>query len=198
MGTQKLFVYTQQSEEGRDLPKDARCGASRVSSLAETSDGYLVVSRHTQDDGQQTEGTATGSQCWHPVPRSRTMDSTDVLRVVDSALAAEGDILGDRAAALGSSRVLALLDCDEAATGGHRHELLVGLRLQCSAAEICQRAVAAGSAAATVAFVRPPGALEQQASEGPTMIGFDDFINRESLTTSLKRNMQLLRGLRAA
>merc|ERR1712194_49121 len=99
---------------------------------------------------------------------------------------------------MGSARLLALLDSDEASSDGHPHELLFGLRLQASSAEVHQGALAANSGVTTFSFVRPQNELETQAAEGLDVISLEDFLNRDGVSESLIRSLKLLRELRAA
>jgi len=163
-----------------------------VTLLAETADGLLVfTTRDPVEPGLELallettppepgqNQVAQGTQClWRPVPGCRTLHSPDLLGMLSEALAHEEALMGQPAVALGSARLLALLeDTSEAPPAGHRHELLIGIRLSVKAAEV-QR-VHEAQFKGRLTFVRLPGAAQSEASpmpQGLPVVGLEDFL----------------------
>lgn len=177
----KLVVYTHMSDEGDLLPEDSRCNICGVSVLAETSDGFLVFKRRREDHSHLPG-------LWHPEPAG-ALDG-DGLWPCLHRLFAPWLAVG------GSARILGLIAADDAPLEGRSLELVVGVRLESSSAEVAASAAKEGSGA-LLAFV---GNSDQQASEGPTrFLTCEDLIagtGADQATEAGRRALLLLRELR--
>merc|ERR1712151_397055 len=115
------------------------------------------------------------SDGWKPLVRTRTLDAADLLTCLDTTLASDSDVLGDRASALGSARVLALFERDEASAHGHRHEIVLGIRLQATAKEIHERLNRRDAEASQLTFVRSQSCADPVVADGISVVSCDDF-----------------------
>eukprot|EP00411_Alexandrium_monilatum_P016696 CAMPEP_0175235674 /NCGR_PEP_ID=MMETSP0093-20121207/27613_1 /TAXON_ID=311494 /ORGANISM="Alexandrium monilatum, Strain CCMP3105" /LENGTH=936 /DNA_ID=CAMNT_0016529603 /DNA_START=8 /DNA_END=2815 /DNA_ORIENTATION=- len=175
--TRRLLVYTELTAEGLLLPRAARCGACGLSVLVETADGLLTLSQGPE--GRLLDSAIAGC----------TVDSTNLTEVLRRVLAAEDVLVGDVPAALGSARLLAVLELaeggsspqGEAPASGHRHELIVGVRLAATAAELS--ADGRRGARPALAFVRFPALAAPeapaQAGAAPTPTSVDELLGGE-------------------
>jgi len=137
----KLLLYTHFSDEGGMLAEDARCNACCLTLVAETSDGLLVLSR--AEDGA----------AWQTWPASSVVTSSDVAGLVRAMLEEALGAAAAATAAAASARLLGVATAGSDACEGHRHELVVAVRLGPAAGELQKQK----QGAPQLRFVRPLG-----------------------------------------
>jgi len=169
----RLLDYTERSDEGRLLPKSARCPACGITVLMESADGYLIFLRQPSASGSRGgAGQVVGSAI-----ESCTLDDADLARFLSRTLHSVDKVIGNAEEALASARCLGLLESDEQPLGrplstGHLYELIFGVRLVRTAAELAKahaevRGTIEGSEEVTgnlVAFV-PSAGLKAEAGQ---------------------------------
>eukprot|EP00928_Gymnodinium_smaydae_P015589 TRINITY_DN15775_c0_g1_i1.p1 TRINITY_DN15775_c0_g1~~TRINITY_DN15775_c0_g1_i1.p1 ORF type:complete len:504 (-),score=100.18 TRINITY_DN15775_c0_g1_i1:41-1342(-) len=122
---QKLLTYTHFSDEGKLLPKGSRCNACGLLVICETSDGHLVVDPKT----------------FSP------LETSDLAAAIKSRLCALKCSEEIAASSSAAARILALLDRGDDAPEGRRHDLVAGVRLDKTEAELVEMAGGAQSPA---------------------------------------------------
>ncbi|CAE8723630.1 unnamed protein product, partial [Polarella glacialis] len=189
--TKRLLHYTHFSDEALMLAKEARCNACGLILLTETSDGLLLLERSNTGPSLRL------------LPCGSTLSSASLLEAVGQALATFGPLAGgsSSAAALGSARLLAVLDVGEDTPEGHRHELVVGVRLPLTAEEVQKACKEPSSVEQALLFLRFPGVEAPAASpELPCAGELQDLLAEDGgkLPEMQRRALQLLLALRAA
>eukprot|EP00931_Biecheleriopsis_adriatica_P110597 TRINITY_DN8488_c0_g1_i1.p1 TRINITY_DN8488_c0_g1~~TRINITY_DN8488_c0_g1_i1.p1 ORF type:complete len:540 (-),score=159.74 TRINITY_DN8488_c0_g1_i1:66-1460(-) len=184
--TKRLLHYTHFSDDAAMPDREVRCNACCLRLLMETSDGLLVL-------GQVT---ASGSLCL--VPEAGALSSSSLLHAVAEALASFPPLADGEAAAsaLGSARLLGLLDAGLDAPDGHRHELVIGIRLPMTASEVGKGYAASPKDGQTLAFVASPG-VEVPTEAAEQRLNLEELLAEGSkLPESQCRALRLLQALR--
>jgi len=174
--SKRLLHYTHFSDEALMIAKEARCNACGLILLMESEDGLLLFER-------KEEGTC--------LPQSGSLTSDSLSRQISEAVTSFALPSDAASAALGSARLLGVLDVGEDAPNGHRHELVLGLRLPKTAAEVKS---SAGDAQELV-FVSFPG-LEVAAPDATSSL--EEILSESSKLPQMhERAVKLLQALRA-
>lgn len=219
----RFVEYTNFSDEGKLLPASSRCNPCGAVALLETSDGLLALAQRNAE-ASQLPGR------WHAWPAGR-LDTADLhgwlKRYLDEELSLDpGRVRHTRVVALVGHSPGTGEDEDEALEG-RAHELVLGLRVPLSGAEVlaafekrrtavqraepvgpkAQKATAAAVAAipAAMAFVHAPGRTVPATAlppgtEGPNILSLDELLadsGRDRLTVASRRALELLCKLRS-
>lgn len=202
--TRGVFLYTNMTEEGRSLPVESRCRACGVTVLSETSDGLIVFEQSVKSDG--THGS------WQAVP-SGTLNHPSLSSVLRHLFQeqSKNTSWGDWQHSVGSAKLLALIRTDTETNHGRQHELVIGLRLMASAAEMVAPSKAGQVGITRQIFVSMPGAKRSEAASAglsvgtaepqqPCMVSFEEFMDtaKYSLSEVSRTALKVLYAMQAA
>mmetsp|Transcript_4012 Transcript_4012/g.11739 ORF Transcript_4012/g.11739 Transcript_4012/m.11739 type:complete len:297 (+) Transcript_4012:99-989(+) len=193
------FMHFDITPLGQALPPSERCNGMSLSSLTETSDGYLVLGLRSRKAGAMPLH-------WHCLPAG-ILDCPDPAAVLRKELAEEAAVEWPGVAAC---ELLAMLSSGEEM--GHKPEMVFRLLLSVPASDVIARRQAAEDRAEheALAFVTVPrpgapkvGGAGEQATESKKDIFFVDletFVGASlgPLTDLCYRTLLLLRDLGAA